>query len=211
MTDTTYNKAQVDELVAAAVAEAVKTATDPLNTRIAELEASANEDALGEAVAAAVAEAVTPLQTQITDLQAKLDTAEAEKATAIQELADIKAYLTEEVEKAELEAKKDERRAEAEKIAPFDEKYLDENADRFAAMSDEDWAAQVDGWKLIAAKAATPPPKKDPTADAMHATRQNNGGGGEGEGAGGSSALGLIGSTYRQDRGMVSATANDES
>lgn len=212
MTEPTYDKAQVDELVAAAVAEAVRTATDPLKERIAELEAGRDEGALLEAIAAVVTEATTPLQEQVTELQSKLDTSEAEKAAAVQKLADVTAYLEAEVEKTELEEKKTARRAEAEEIAPFDEKYLDEEAERFAAMSDEDWGKLTASWKLVAEKSGTPPPKKDPTADAMHGSRQSGGGGGgEGAGGAGSTALGLIGDTFRTSRGMAPASQSSES
>lgn len=172
-----FTQAQVDELVEAAKAEAKKT-TDALQARLDELEAASKDTEVGKAVA----EAVAPLQTSISELQSKLDAAEAAKTTADANLADALAFLeaeqTAQVEAAAVAERKDARLAEAAELktkggAPvFDEKYLAENADRFAAMDDEAWASRLDEWKLIASANPAAAPATPPGKTAFQASRQ---------------------------------------
>ncbi len=132
---------------------AVDSAVADLRTELESLRASQEAQQIDERISTAVAEAKTPLETQISELQAKLDAAvleaEAEKIKAeALEQEKIDAALA-----AEIEDRKSDRLEQVKAVAQFPEEYLTENADRFAAMSDEDFTARLDEYKQIAAKA----------------------------------------------------------
>lgn len=133
-----------------------------LEAQIAELTKAAKD----EAIDARILEAKADLEAQVTDLQSKLDAAVLETETARTELADLNAFLESEAaasaEAAALEARRGERIAQVKEVASFPDEYLDENADRFAAMSDEAFTAALEDWKAIASK----PKAKAEAADA---------------------------------------------
>jgi hypothetical protein len=132
---------------------AVASATDPLRQRLAELEAEVTETEVGKAVAAATADR----DTQIADLQHQLDTATAARSAAETKLTETDQYWTAAVAAAQeavaIAARRDERTAKAAELGVFSDEYLASNAQRFAVMSDEDFAARLDEWRLIAAQA----------------------------------------------------------
>lgn len=170
----TYSQEQLD----AAIAKAVADATGPLQTRLDELTSQSAEQAQQEAIDAAVAEKVT----EIAELQTKLDAATLEAATEKKAREDLEAFLADEKAKldakAEADARKDARIDEIKTAElAFTDEWLEENADRLAAMSDEDWAAQLDSWKVLA--------KKDdgeiPTSTSLHAARDGDGSAGGGK------------------------------
>lgn len=149
MSDKTYTE---DEL-AAAISKAVAEATSPLQTKLTELENSQQQSEMDKALAAAKAEA----QATIDDLQAKLDAAVIEATAAKQAKEELDAFWADAIAKAEQEKAMDERRedrlAKVKEFGGFDEKYIEENADRFVAMSDEDFDARLEEWKqLVASK-----------------------------------------------------------
>lgn len=140
---------------------AVAAATNPLQQRLAELEAQAQDTEVGRAVTAAVAEK----DTQISDLQGQLDTATAARTAAEHKLTETEQYWVDAIaaheEALAVAARKEQRVSQAADIGVFNDEYIATNADRFAAMSDEDFAARIEEWKLIAAAAkpvGTPPP-----------------------------------------------------
>ena len=158
---------------------AVAAATGPLQQRLADLEVQAQESEVGKAVAQAVGDK----EAQIADLQAQLDTATAARTTAESKLAETEQYWVDAIaaheEAVAVAARKEARISQASEIGVFNDDYIAANADRFAAMSDEDFAARIEEWKLIAAAAQpgevkTPPP----ATTAMVASRTGDSTGG---------------------------------
>lgn len=155
---------------------AVAAATGPLQQRLAELEAQAQESEVGKAVTQAVGEK----ETQIADLQTQLDTATAARTAAETKLAEAEKYWTDAIaaheEAVVVAARKEQRIGQATELGVFDANYISTNADRFAAMSDEDFAARIEEWKLIAASAKPGEGKTPPATTAMVASRSGDSG-----------------------------------
>lgn len=137
---------------------------------------------------AAVERETAELRQQVTDLQAdndtkanRLDTVEAEKAAAETRATTAETALTS--YKDEIEAEKaatqrrDTRATEMREVAAAlgDEWFTDERKDRWARMSDEDFAAQKTEIAEIAAKvndgSKAPEAKKLPTETAASTAR----------------------------------------
>lgn len=154
--DATFTQAQVDEKVAAAVAAAVA----PLQEKIEELANAAGENEVQQAVATATAE----LETKLAEVQGQLDTTVAELEAQKAETQAVHDFFATAIEAQEAEkeaaARKDERLAQIASTVTLPEEYLSEHADRFAAMSDEDFEAQIAAWVAAGAKPAegTKPP-----------------------------------------------------
>lgn len=141
MSTTTHTDEELKAAVDAAVA--------PHLARIKDLEASQQTSEVDAAVAAAKAE----LEGQIAELQTQLDAKVLEAQTEKERADGITAWLDEEKVKAEqaalVDARKSERIDKVKEVASFPQEYLDANADRFAAMSDEDFEVALEGWKAI--------------------------------------------------------------
>jgi hypothetical protein len=146
----TFTQEDVDAAVAAATVD--------LQKRLDELGAQVQETEVGRAIAEAVAER----DAKITELQDQLDAVEAARTAAESQLAETTQFwadaIAEHQQELELAAKRDERTAKAREAGVFSEDYITANADRFAAMSDDDFAARLDEWRLIASKASTAEP-----------------------------------------------------
>jgi hypothetical protein len=147
-----------------------------LEAKVANLTAAAETSEVDVKVAAAKAE----LEAQIADLQSKLDTATLEAEAAKKENEKFTAWLAGEAEAAaqaaELATRKESRIAQVKEAASFPDEYLEANADRFAAMSDETFAAALEDWKTIAPKgdSTTTNGKDDiPSTDALTAARSD--------------------------------------
>lgn len=144
VSEKTYTEDEYNEL--ASQVEALK-------AQVADLTATASEAEVDAKVSVATAE----LEQQVADLQAQLDTSVAEAATSKQQFESLVSYLeAEEVARAEaeaLEARKSERIEAVKEAAPFSDDYISENADRWAALSDDEFAAAIEDWKTVAAKA----------------------------------------------------------
>lgn len=129
---------------------AIAAASGPLQQRLAELEAQVKETEVGRAVA----EVSAAKETEISDLQTQLDAATVARTAAETALAETQQYWADAIaaheQAAEIAARKDERTAKAKELGVFTEDYVVSNADRFAAMSDEDFAARIEEWRLIA-------------------------------------------------------------
>lgn len=134
---------------------AVTAASVSLQQRLAELEAQVQETEVGRAVA----EALGAKETEITELQSQLDAAEAARTTAESKLTETEQYWTDAIAAheaaVELAARAEERTAKAKEIGVFSDEYVTKNAERFAAMTDEDFAARIEEWQLIASKRET--------------------------------------------------------
>lgn len=145
-----------------------------LKTMLAEMESSTVQADIEQKVATAKAEAETAAQVTIDDLQTKYDEAALEAATHKKAYEDLVA----EIEKAREEAEAAEAKATIEKarlaaVEPFKEalgeKYVTENASRWAAMDDDTFQTVIEGFKAALGERA---PKVDtiPTDTAMIAT-----------------------------------------
>lgn len=160
-------KAAVDEAVAAARTEAAATISDLQKAQHA------------AAIAAAVAEATEASAAEVSRLQAELDAktleAAAEKASReALETAQAEALAAAE-RAAEIATLRDERAAAVREIAKFDgvEELVTASADRWAAMTDEDFAVVTDGLKAVVAKVPAPTNRPIPrAATAMTASEE---------------------------------------
>ena len=159
----TYTQDDLDAAVSAGKVD--------LQKRLDELEAQAQQSEVGKAVADAVAER----ETRIGELQNQLDAAQAAKTAAESSVVETTKFWDEAILAHELEvqlaARRDERVAKAKESGIFDEEYILANADRFAAMSDDDFASRIDEWRLIASKAAEKPSSGIPATTALTAAR----------------------------------------
>jgi len=159
---TTYTEDELKEQVDKAVKKALK----------ADAEAR-------EATSADVAEAVAAVQAgydaEIAELRSELDLKVLEVTNAQLEVAAIKAWLQSEADAAAefqlITARKAERLAKVKEVAAFPEDYLSTNADRFAAMSDEDFQVALDGWAAISSHHSGG--DTIPTQTALHAGRES--------------------------------------
>lgn len=149
---------------------AVEAAVGDLRTELDGLRASAAEQETAAQTQTRIDEATAPLEAKVTELQAQLDAAVLETAA---EKARADAFEAEKVAAAEaatLEARKDERLAKVKEVANFPADYLTANADRFVAMSDEDFEARLEEYRQIAAKATGT--EGVPASTALLATRE---------------------------------------
>lgn len=172
---TTFTQEQMD----AAVAEATA-ASEALAKRVAELEAAQQETEVGKAVA----EATAPLSTEIADLQSKLDEAVLARQAAEEAKTNLENWWAEQItahqEAEAAAARKDERVAKVKEAASFPDEYLEANADRFAAMSDEDFEARLEEWRTIA---PAPASTQIPGDTALTAAREGAAGGSTNKGS----------------------------
>jgi hypothetical protein len=123
-----------------------------LEAKVAELNTAAEASEADAKVAAATAD----LEVKVTDLQTQLDAVVLEAEAAKNSRQEILSWLDEQKlvaeQAAELDARKEERLAKVREVASFPDDYLEANADRFAAMSDESFAAVIEDWRTIASK-----------------------------------------------------------
>lgn len=143
----TFTQADLDAAVAAATAD--------LQKSLEELGAQVRDTEVGRAVA----EAVATKETEVSGLQTQLDAAEAARTAAENKLTEVEQFWTDAIaaheEAAAVAARRDSRVAEAKEAGVLSEEYVEEHADRFAAMSDEDFKTRLDEWRTIATQAGT--------------------------------------------------------
>lgn len=143
----TYSQDELDAAVAAAV--------KPLEDSLQEFKASMEQSEVEQRHAKEKAE----LEASIAEIQAQLDSATLKAGEADKKYEELVAFLEAEQAKAEAAAeiarRREERLAVVKQVAStFSDEYMEANADRWAAMADEDFAALTEDWKNIAAKAA---------------------------------------------------------
>lgn len=145
-----------------------------LKAQITQIETSQAQTDVEQQVATAKAEAEAAAKVEIDDLQTKYDEAALEAGAAKKSYEDLKTLI--ESAKSEAEAAEAKAQIEAARqtsVAPFKEllgeKYLTENASRFAAMDDDSFQALVEGWKAALGERA-PTDTKIPAATAMVAS-----------------------------------------
>lgn len=160
----TFTQDELDAAIAAAV--------KPLDDKLKEMATSQEQAAIEERIAKEKAE----LETRIADIQSQLDSAVLEASEAKKTHDEMVAFLTSEVTKqeeaVELAKRKDERLTVVREVASFPDEYVDANADRWAALSDEDFEALTSDWKAIANKGDGSDDTTLPNATAMVASRQ---------------------------------------
>lgn len=165
----TYTEAELK----AEVDKAVKAATAELEARVGDLTTAAQTSEVEAARAAMKAE----FDEQLAAIQAQLDDKVLEATTAAAERDAIKAWLDGEaaalVERQAIDARKADRLEKVKAVATFPEDYLSANAERFAAMDDDDFQVALDGWAAITAAATTAGP---PAHTALHAGRESTNG-----------------------------------
>lgn len=156
------------------VETAVAAATADLQKRLDELGAQVRDTEVGRAVA----DAVAARETEVSDLQAKLDAAEAARTAAENKLTETEQFWADAIataeEAAQVAARREGRVAEAKKAGVLSDAYVDENADRFAAMTDEDFRNRLDEWKAIAAATAGKTSTDIPAHTALQAVRDTS-------------------------------------
>jgi chromosome segregation ATPase len=145
---------------------AIAEVTAPLNKQIEDLKTLQQESENAKSLAdlklqmeAAAAES----DAKIKEVQAQLDAAVLEAEGQKTAHADLLSFLEDEQKKVEANAALEEVKAARleliKTVATFPEEYLTANADRFAAMSPEDFDAAVADWKTVTAtKQETPVP-----------------------------------------------------
>lgn len=151
---------------------AVEAAVGDLKAELDTFRSSQEAAAVDARITKSVTEATEPLSAKITELQADLDAAVL--ATAA-EKARADTLETEKMEAAEAliaSARKEERLAKVAEVAAFPQAYLDANAERFAAMSDEDFEARLEEYRQIATKSPAP---GLPLKSALKATTDSGG------------------------------------
>lgn len=162
MSDKTYTE---EDLKAA-----VALATQPLAAKIAELEA---KDAEAE-IETKVAEAVAPVKEELDQAKKDLDVATAAVEAAKSELEDVKTYLAAEAEAAKAAEEVAERKAQRieEAKAFYKAEYVEAQADRWAAMSDEEFAGLIEDLKAAGVKSGKPEDDKLPEETKLSAGRE---------------------------------------
>lgn len=171
--DTTSGGLMPETFTQEEVEAAVAAATSGLQKRLDELDAQVQETEVGRSIAAAVADK----ETSIVELQTQLDAAVAARTAAENQLNETNQYWADAIAAHEQElafaACRDERTAKAKEVGVFNDEYIASNADRFAAMAEDDFANRLAEWQLIAAKApaVAPAQSKIPTATALVASR----------------------------------------
>lgn len=142
----TYSQEELDAAIAAAV--------KPLEETLQEVKAGQEQSEVEQRHAKEKAE----LEASIADLQTQLDTATLKASEAEKKHDELVAFLEAEQAKAEAAAeiarRREERLAAVKQVASFPDEYVEANADRWAAMADEDFVAMTDGFKAIASKPA---------------------------------------------------------
>jgi len=152
------------------VARAVSEATASLLAELAELRQNAQTSEVDALVAAAKEESAK----EIEELRTQLDLAvlKAEKVTA--DFEDFKAELerveAEKAAKIAFDAKREERLQAVKEVAAFTEERLLANADRWAGMSDEEFASLLEDYKAVSPK-PTVKDAKVPAKTALVASR----------------------------------------
>lgn len=142
---TRVDKTYTEEDLQTAVAEA----TAELAAKVAAMESAAQESEVAAAISAVKAEAAA----EIEELRSNLDNAVLAAQAAKNELdtykADIEAIAAAETLATEVAARREERLAQVKEAASFPDEYLEANADRYAAMSDEDFAERLQEFAAI--------------------------------------------------------------
>lgn len=151
-----------EALLAKAVAEATKV-TD------AALEKKTEELAQAQARISELETAANTSTAEVERLNKDLDDAQVKLTSATEEVANLKKEATEAAEKAKLTEVAAARSKQVENLKLFPAEYVTENASKWAALSDDDWAARVEEWTKLRPEAEATATETD-AASAMTGT-----------------------------------------
>ena len=139
----TFTKDELDAAVKAAIA--------PIQ---AELDSVKEAQAKGE-IAQEIADAQAVAAELVAAAQAELDLKVLEAQDAVQRYSDLVAFLEAQDAQAEADAQmaalKAERLEAIKELASFPEDHIEKNLDRWVAMDEETFAAQLETWSLLSA------------------------------------------------------------
>lgn len=171
MSEATFTQEDVDALVAAAIAKAIA----PLQAELDGFKAGEQESQVEAQIAAVRGE----MEAQIADLTSRLDAAVLDAQTAKTERDEIKQWLENEearvVQEAELATRREDRIAQVATVVSFPVDYVKERAEKWAALSDEDFEALLADYKTLGEKSPGTGSTGStlPTATAMVASRES--------------------------------------
>jgi hypothetical protein len=150
---------------------AVQAAVAPVQAELDQLRATLAEGEVEAKVAAVAAEA----DARVTDLQAQLDAAEVRAQEAVASRDELVAWLDGEREAAELAAAIEFRRAErlaaVSEAGLFSDEHIAAHLDRWVALDDDVFQAQLEDWKAIRASVKTDSDSSALVETAMSHTR----------------------------------------
>lgn len=138
----TLSKETHDALLRAAVEDATAALTRDNEALTEQVEALTSER--DEA-----ASKVSTLEGEVTRLNDELDTAQVELASANEKAEQLEADIAERDEQAQLRDVAEERAKQVRNLKLFPEDAIDEKAERWARLSDEEWAERLEEWKGI--------------------------------------------------------------
>lgn len=165
--------AQIDQT---AIDTAIQAAVAPLQAKLDEYESAQAQ----EAAQARIDEAVAAKQVEVDDLQSKLDAAEAKANLAEKSFTDLETLLTEAKAEAdaaaEIDARKDDRRAAIAALEIYTDEQLDAKIDRWAAQPDEVFTATLEDLTELAtaSKDKVPSVKTEKVDTAMSHVRSSD-------------------------------------
>lgn len=154
--------------------DAVVEQVEAVSARLAEIEASAEQ----EAVEARFAEVAEKHAEELAELQSKLDAAVLEAEAVKAEMSELKETLEKEaaawVEAAEIAERREDRLARVKEVASFPEDYLEANVDRWAAMDEDTFEASLADYASVSKAAASESEKDDevPAETALETERE---------------------------------------
>lgn len=92
---------------------------------------------------------VSTLEGEVARLNDELDTAQVELASANEKVEELESDIAKRDEDAQIREVAQERAKQVRNLKLFPEEAIDEKAERWARLSDEDWADRLDEWKGI--------------------------------------------------------------
>lgn len=181
VSDKTYSEEEIQALVSAAVAKATTDLTTELETfKAGDAEAArqAELEALKVDMQAQVDAAKAEAETQIADLTSKLDAAVVEAQTAKTERDEITSWLDAENARVLAEAEQATLRAEriskVAEVVTFPEDYVNERAEKWASLDEEQFEALLADYTTLGANAKSTTPGSPPRDTAMVASRETS-------------------------------------
>lgn len=176
VSEKTYSDEETQALVAAAVAKAttdLQTELDAFKAGEESAQMQAQIETIKAELQAQIDDAQATADTQIAEMTAKLDAAVLEATQAKTERDEITTWLDTEAARVVAEATQATVRAERiEKVAEvvtFPEDYVNERADKWASLDDEQFEALLADYKALGAKKSSESP---PRQTAMTAARE---------------------------------------
>lgn len=138
----TLSKETHDALLRAAVEDATAALTRDNEALTEQVEAltSERDEAAGK---------VSTLEGEVARLNDELDTAQVELAAANEKVEELESDIAERDEQAQLRDVAEERAKQVRNLKLFPEDAIDEKAERWARLSDEEWAERLEEWKGI--------------------------------------------------------------